>query len=320
MRIDFLRPDSWELANEAVLKQVPPVPAGTQVRVAKGLVAGLFETFNATASFLSHKKTIGVVEGQSWCQQAVLAPLLRDNHEIKTFAVSSLQNPEGFLESIGTETSAVFFPEDHPVTGEKFAFESLEALLTQKRIFSIRVSHHGKLEAPSDLKPYSVRLCSIAPDLSVAFSGARYKTPPQLAPWQAWSVRDVQRQVTERLASYAEDRDLIEEFESRLAGGFVRVLSTENRVWDRAVITSTKRAGEQVLMDLETLIGQSQVLGGAAAWADTAQLCRWNATMQDLAWWKTTLTPDEIRGLVVLSVETLKNPAVQKYFQSAGAL
>lgn len=318
MRIDFLRPDSWEMANEAVLKNVPAGPSGTQVRVAKGLVGGLFETFNATASFLSHKKTIGVIEGQSWCQQAVLAPLLRDNHEIKTFAVASLQNPEGIIESIGTETSAFFFPEDHPITGEKFVFEALETLLTQKRIFSIRVSHHGKLEATEGLKPYSVRLCSIAPDLSAAFLGARYKTPPQMAPWQAWNVREVETQIKERLSSHQEDRAAVEKFEAGLGGGFKPVLATDSRVWDRAVVTSTNRAGEQVLMDLETLTGKSQVLGGAPAWADTAQLCRWNATMQDLSWWKTALTPDEIRGLVVLSIETLRHPAVQKYFSGAG--
>ncbi|MFN7727710.1 MAG: hypothetical protein ACK5P7_00995 [Bdellovibrio sp.] len=314
MKIDFFRPDSWELANEAVMKSIPDEAQGPQVRVAKGLVAGVFETFNATASFLSHKKTVGIVEGQSWVQQAIIAPLLRDSHEIKTFSIASLKSPEGILEALGAETSVVFFPEDHPVTGERFDFEALEALLGQKRIFSVRVSHHGSITKAIGLKPYSVRVCSVGPDLSVAFLGARYKTPTQMAPWQSWNIKDIEHQVQEKIRAGGEDQELVQKFEQSLTGQFKPVLTTPLRVWDRAVMTSSGKAGGQVLLDLEALTGNTQTLGSEPTWADTTQLCRWSATMQDLSWWETTLTPEEIRGLVVISLETLKNPAVQKYF------
>lgn len=316
MRFDLLVANAWENSNAKArdLLAATVLEAPFEARVAKGLAAGLLEVFSGTASFLSHRRTLGLVIGKSWAQEAILPHLLRENFQIKTFTVEQARETGAVLEQLGTECSCFLWPEDHPVTGELFDGEALEEELVKKRIFSIRLSHHAFRTRPLRLRPYAVRLCAIDPFLSVALLGARFKTPAWIAPLQAWETSRVEAGIASALQGAREDEKLIRSFEATVSGGWTPLLPEGARLWDRALIHHPEISGDQALHGLRGIVGGEWPAAGQATAAETLHLCRWDGTMKTLEWWQGAPKPDQVRGLVALDAALLENPQVRAFF------
>ncbi len=319
MRLDIESAMAWEKTNE----QAKPLMARSvaegefEVRCYKGLAGGLLDLFSGTASFLSHKKTLGVVNGQSWAQEAVLPYLLRENFEIKNFTVDQLSDPAAIMSALEGETSCFLWPEDNPITAQVYSGESLEEALAKKRIFSIRLSHHAFLTRPLKLNPYAVRLCSVTPELAVAVTGARFKTPAWIAASQHWNPNQVAVQIESSFAETKESEDIVKKFEANLKAGWAPLLaeskSWQQRIWDRALITHPKKSGDQVVQELSALLQKPIALPGEKSWVETLHLCRWDAIVKSFDWWQSRPAADLIRGSVMLDVSILENPQVIAY-------
>lgn len=318
MRFDLLTANGWESSNEKAREFLAPAVSETafEARVAKGQAAGLLEVFTGTASFLSHRRTLGLVVGKSWVQEAILPHLLRENFAIKTFTMEQMRETSSVLEQLGAECSCFLWPEDHPVTGELYDGEALEEELVKKRIFSIRLSHHAFRTRPLKLRPYAVRLCAVDPSLSVALLGARFKTPSWIAPLQSWNPREVGASLGAAMKGAREDEKLVRAFEGGLRGGWQPLLSASApRLWDRAIVHHPEISGDEALHELRKIIGAGDwPPAGLPTEVETLHLCRWDGTMKNLDWWAGGPKPDQVRGLVALDVSFIDNPRVRDYF------
>ena len=317
MRADFLTSNAWEQSNQKIKSLfAATVSAGEfDVRCYKGLAAGLLEVLSGTASFLSHKRTLGIVMGQTWVQESLMPTLLRDNFQIKYFTKDDLKNPEKIMTDLEGEASCFVWPEDHPITGEVFNGEALEEALAKKRIFSIRLSHHAYRTRPLKLSPYAVRLCSVTNDLSVAVTGARFKTPTWIAPMMSWDPAQVESQIKEVMSGATEKQDQVQSFEATLQKGWQPYFKSNERLWDRAVIFNLEVAGDQVLQDLSEKLQRPLPKAGEKGWIETTHLCRWETSLRALIWWKEAPKADILRGLILLDAEVLEDPRLQSYFR-----
>lgn len=297
MRIDFIRPDNWEQANQIAFQFFKFVNlVETQVFVTKGASSGLFETLFATTDFLSHKNTVALLKGQSWAERPIVKILSRKGLEVKTFSCQDLLDPEKVIEKLGDEVSCVFLVSDHPLTAEKFQYEKLEELLAKKRIVTTVLYHHELPCADIKIHPYSAHLYVIHDELSVALCGARYRTPNILVQDQFWDLFEVRTQLEARGQNLYENKTEILRFESALPNSFFAPLQNKNRVFDRAVVSTELFSGEDLQERLFEIFGVRAL---------TLQLCQWNATMQDLSWWDCPLTPKQIRGSLIIPAQLL---------------
>ena len=317
MRADFLTSNGWELANQKIknLFNLTVSSGEFDVRCYKGLAAGLLEVLSGTASFLSHKRTLGLVVGQTWAQESLLPHLLRENFQIKYFTKDDLQNPDKILTDLEGEASCFLWPEDHPLTAETFDGEALEEALAKKRIFSIRVSHHAYRTRPIKLSPYAIRLCSVTNDLSVAVTGARFKTPSWVVPLMSWDPLEVEFKVKKVMTGNPEREESVKKFESQLRLGWQPYFKSDRRVWDRAVIFNLGVAGDQVLQELSEILQKPLASPGEKSWIETTHLCRWQTSLRSLNWWKEAPSADTLRGLILLDAEVLEDPRLQSYFR-----
>lgn len=317
MRVDLFPSGTWDEVNaEAAQALAPAVSEGDfEARCYRGLVPALLEVFTGTASFLSHRRNLGVVAGRSWAEQPLLAHLLRESFQIKSFSVEDLREPEKCLDALEGESSCVVWPEDHPVTGELYDGSALEEALAKKRIFSIRLSHSAYRTRPVALSPYAVRVCSVAPDLAVALGGARFKTPVWTARWESWRAGEAREKIGRALDGAREDRALVQAFESGLGPAWKTVLTGESRLWDRSVLFNAGKSGEAVMTDLSRILSTPMGPAGGTNWGETLHLCRWNSIMKDLDWWKPRPSADAVRGMVVLDLDLLGRPEVREYFR-----
>jgi hypothetical protein len=316
MRLDLLPASAWDRTNDLARQRMSSVVSASEyeVRCYKGMAAGLLEVFNGTASFLSHKKTVGVIAGQTWAQESLLPHLLRESFQVKTFPVDFLSSPEAAADQIDSDMSCFLWPEDHPLTGQVFEADAFEEMLNKKRIFSIRISHHAFRTRTLNLRPYAVRLCSVSPDLTVAFLGARFKTPAWIAADEAWSADEIERKISAALNGAAEDERAVADFEGKLTKGWRPLLTAKNRVWDRAVIANADKSGDGVLHELSALLKMPLGVPGDKNAMETLHLCRWGLTMNELSWWQGCPSADLIRGSVILDVSVLSKAEVKNFF------
>ena len=317
MRLDLFPAATWDHTNRSAKEEMRASVGAHdfEVRCYRGLVASLLETLSGTASFLSHKRTLGVLNGQSWAEEAVMPHLLRENFQVQYFSVADLANPEVMIERLGSDASCFLWPEDHPVTAERFESQALEEALNKKRIFSIRLSHHSYRTRAVAPGPYSVRLCSVAGDLAVAILGARFKTPPWTAPLEKWDTASVIEKIKTAFVGAQEDEAAVRKFEGGLGAGWQPLVTSSSRIWDRACIAHTEKSADRVLHDLERLLGKAMAPPGERSWIESLHLCRWESTMLSLDWWKNGPSPDLIRGSIFLDAGLLGHPEVEAYFK-----
>lgn len=314
MRIDLLHSFSWEESGEAGAAALPEhlkLTGGQSVRVYNGLSQALFEIAFGTAHLFSHKRNMGLVSGNTWAFDAIMPLLYKENFQVQEVSWQTADF-KTFLADLKKETLFVLWSEDHPITGELAEADQIDQELNSRRIFSIRVSHFAHLTRGQELRPYSIRLCSLSQGLTLALCGARFRTGPVIAHRQNWSVSDIVEQIQSRYGNAHEDESAVLNFEKEtpLASGFFPLLQHHRRIFDRAIIYHPNLNSEPVM---HSLLGkQALSRQGEAADVEILNRCRWQPLPQLRAWWKPM--PDEavLRGLLLLSVNQIKTTGVME--------
>lgn len=305
MRLDLLPFESWENLNAQIrtLIQVDPT---NETRVYRGLAAAIYELAMSTAQFYSHKRSLGIVPGQTPHYQVLLPYLYKEGYEIQF--LKDLQDPKATVESLKKDTGFVISCEDHPVTGQLYETDSLDQLLNEKKICHLRISHHFHLLKKSVVLPYTARLCSFDPTTAVAILGSKFKSPPLMTPLMDWSDPGILQRIRSLLTNTQEDLTLVKQVESELPAGFQPWLKNEKRIFDRAVIFSEELGGEAVQ---QFLAGQLRMEIREPGWEtgiETTHLCRWGGVHPQETWWNPGPNPEILRGMLILGLETIKNP------------
>jgi hypothetical protein len=311
MNFNLIHPETWMSLNQKI-HSLWGLPSDISVRVYQGVPHAAYELALGTAFFLSHKRSVGILQGQTSAFQSVLPFLYKEGFQVQQQPrVQPAIQMDQWLKSLKADNSFVMHCEDNAITGETFSYQEVDSILHDKKIFSIRVSHQRHFCEPKELTPSSVQICEISPHLAVALCGSRFKSPVQISSHMEWSETEVLEEI--RLAQKATEvsQQIVTEFESRLPTGFSAYLKSSPRLYDRSLIFHPEIQGEAFATELKKRLGLSV---NSKAVVSLTQ-CQWGFI--DLSWWENKPSPDVLRNLLVLDLNLLKQPDIQKVLQES---
>lgn len=300
--------ENWYRLNEELGRSLA-LPEGVAVRSYKGLHHAAFELAQSTASFFSHKRSVGFLKGQTHAFDTTLPTLYKEAFQVQPHPQKA---PPADLVTwaaqLKKDTSFVMMCEDHPVTSELFDCTELEKSLNEKKIFSIKVSHRKHLFQPiSEPLPHSVLICDYGPEFALAVLGLRFKSPIQISHHLHFEMPAVLEMVKNQRAQTQTDAALVQSFEKSLPEPFRPYFQNESRLMDRSLIVSETLNAEAVVSFLESRLGPLQ------AWPLTN--CHWKN--QDYEWWEGHPRQNVLRGVMVLGLETIKKPELPGLLKEA---
>lgn len=309
MRLDLLS-DDWDLQNKN-LADFLSTRFSTEIsslRVYPGLMQAVFETVFGLGLFYSHKKNAAMLRSNTYAFQGVLPYLYKEGFQIQISNLDSGFNAKDFVEGLKKETSFVIYSEDHPVTGECVDHSELDLLLNERKIFSIRVSHHSWKRGLSQLHPYHVRICSIDPEFSFVQFGEKLKSPTMSTQFLDWRNSKIKQALESELNNFSEDQRVIFDFESHLPHDWKKFIEGQSRIFDRAVIYNETLNAEAVLTQIvKNYLPNYQVpLPGYSSQLDCVNFARWKIFGNLDEWWKPLPRQNQIRGMLIVSLELLK--------------
>lgn len=258
----------------------------------------VFEIGQGTAQFMSHRRSLGALKGQTPYFESLLPYFYKEVYGVQTVNHQALTDPEAWVNGLKKDTIFVLHAEDHPVTGELYNYDRLDELLNEKKIFSFRASHFRYNYEKSPLRPYSVRICYLNSDLAVAFCGERYKTPPLIAPQMNWEPSRVLETVRKIHVS-PQDQALVENFEESFADiASPWFAPSAARLYDRVLLKFPDVNGEALL---QRLFDHLQVDPSKYyETLDTTNLCRWLHFKTFTSWWEPKPSTEDLASLLVI--------------------
>lgn len=316
MYIDVSRPESWEELNDQLKVQLG-LDARLRARSFYGLSQAVFEVSQGAAQFMSHKKAIGVITGQTAVFESLLPYYYKETYEVQALAHTDLSNVQEWVEGLKKDTNFVLYSEDHPVTGELYPFvEELDQALNNKRISSFRVSHNQHFYQKIDVRPYTVRLCSYNPTAAIAVLGERFRAPTLMVQNMNWNSSQFLKEVSEARKGRQVNPLLVEKFETELAP-FAQPFFKPgvSRIFDRAVCVFPDVSAEA----LAQLVFNKLGISAAEGWAlmATTNMCHWSAVKMFRQWWMPQPTQEQLRGMVIIGSELLNTKDFAKLMISS---
>ncbi|GIL17914.1 MAG: hypothetical protein BroJett040_16650 [Oligoflexia bacterium] len=272
---------------------------------------GLSEVSLSIAQVMSHKRNLGFVSGSSPLLPPILSHFSKDSYGIQSSAWSELNTEEKmktWVEALPKDTAMVFLAEDHPITGEIYPWQALDKTLNEKKIFSVRLSHSLWCRSQPELGPFSVCICDVQSDFSLALTGSRVRVSGLMAPHQDWQKKEYLKIFTDRQKQFQEKKDLVLQAEKNLIKEFKPFLQTSDRIYDRALFYSEKIHGQYFAELLKSELNLSDSNIG------TTNLCAWGGVNVYEKWWNPCPNSEILRGLVYVDVETLSRPEYEKSF------
>lgn len=306
MLIDIVRPEAWDELNDEVRTVLALTPK-LKARVFSGLGQAVFEIAQGTAQFMAHKKAIGVIRGQTPVFESLLPYYYKETYEVNSISHLALSNVKEWVENLKKDTNFVLLAEDHPVTGEVYPWvDELDKLLNEKRIYSFRVSHSKHFHDKEELRPYTARICSFAPDLAIAILGERFRSPSLAAFTQAWDKDQVIRRLQECLKKQPANQDLVLSFESQIQKSIpLYFKKNESRLHDRAVLVLSDASAEAVSQVLFKKLNWTSEQGWGQM--ESTNQCHWSSGMKTFkGWWEPSPSLENLRGLLVIGVAALQ--------------
>ncbi len=275
MLIDVVRPENWDELNDQV-KIALNLDPKVRARCYQGLAQAVFEISQGTAQFMAHKKSIGVIQGQTFVFDHLLPYYYKETYEVAVLSHSRLDNVKEWVESLKKDTNFVIFAEDHPVTGELYPFsEELDKLLNEKRMYSFRVSHARHFHEPAEIRPYSVRICSYTPNAAVALVGERFRSPTLMVQNMSWNANEFLNQISEERKTRSLNQVEIEKTESALSSVATAYFKPgASRLYDRAVVTFQDASAEAIAEVLFKKLGLTSEQGWQKI--SSTNMCHWS--------------------------------------------
>lgn len=325
MKIDLLQSMAWEDWNDRFRHEFAEprawvTSADQQGRMYRGLAHAVSEVVLGSALFLSHKKSITVIRGETWAFESVLPQLYKMGMQVQEVPRHQIHSWEEWVNELPPETNCVLWAEDHPITGEYEDRSALAALLSKKRITSVVVTHDAFWTRPHPVETYGVRLYSLEPSATWGILGARVRTPPLFAhrmEWQEAELQALQARLNQGAGSENEDR--VRSFEKAVLAsnlGFEIFPFQRDRLWDRSVIYHPEYNGDALLQAWE----KSPVAGEAAAPDQSARSlvrCSAGSIPELRTWWDPLPAPERLRGLLVLGLDALGTEKLDERLRQA---
>jgi len=257
------------------------------------------------------------LRSNTYAFQGVLPYLYKEGFQIQIANFDSGFNAKEFVEGLKKDTSFVIYSEDHPVTGECVDHSELDLLLNEKKIFSIRVSHHLWKKGMSQLHPYHIRICSVHPEFSFVQFGEKLKSPTMTTQFLDWRYSKIKQTTEDELKNFSEDKKIILDFEDHLPNDWKKFIDSKNRIFDRAVICNETLNAEAVLNQIvRSYLPEYQMpLPGHSTKLDCVNFARWKIFGHLDDWWKPLPRQNQIRGMLIVSLDLLKKMNLSEALQ-----
>ena len=317
MLIDVTHPDKWDELNDE-LRSFLNLSAKVRARAFYGISQAVFEISQSTAHFMSHKKAMAVVKGQTPLFDSLLPYYYKETYKVQVASFQDLSNPAEWVQQLEKDTCFVLIAEDHPVTAEIFPFaDELDKLLNEKRIFVFRVSHHKHFYENIELRPYTVRLCSFGPQAAVALLGERFRSPALSAQGFNWDKETFLKSLVEAREGRSLNRLEVEKFEKEIQKSARPwfAATQDSRVYDRAVVIFSDVSGEALAQKTFQKMGVSSQEGWRQL--ETPNQCHWNAVRMFKTWWQPEPSTEDLRGMMVISLPLLETKDFAKHLISS---
>lgn len=319
MKIDFLPFEAWDSMNEKVQKFLQVSP-DHQLRCYPGVSAAAYEVAMGSTQFYSHKRSVGVISGHTHVFQSVLPYLYKEGYQVQFLEPHQNKSKEdalAWVDSLKKDTNFVFLAEDHPITGEYFDWDQIDERLNEKKIYSVRISHHRHFYQPSQIRPYSVQVRSYGPDVAIAILGNKFKAPPLVTQSLSWKKDAFFEGLQFALRHQKEDKKLILDFEKDLPKDFQPFFNHDRRSFDRSVFYTTEINGDVLRQFLLSQVKTSQKEPGWEENVETTCLCRWGGTKSYEDWWAPRPSDDILRGMIMIGVDFLAKTDVRAILELA---
>ncbi|MEN0057361.1 MAG: hypothetical protein AAGB31_00895 [Bdellovibrio sp.] len=304
MLIDVVPPESWDQLNDQ-MKSSLGVVNPVRIRCYRGIAQAVFEIAQGTAQFMSHKKSIGVIQGQTFAFEGLLAYYYKEVYEVVTLSHLKMENVKEWVDALKRETLFVLYSEDHPVTGELYPFvDELDKLLNDKRIFSFRISHARHFYERVDIRPYTVRICSHSDQAAIALTGERFRSPPLIVHSATWRRGEFQEEIQKSFVGRQMVPELVTTLEQELASvAKPYFVPSAPRLMDRAVCVFEDVSAEAVALKIFAKLSISPQEG----WQKmaTTNMCHWSTVKMFRHWWQPTPSLEQLRGLLLFGSEVL---------------
>jgi hypothetical protein len=324
VRVDLRPPEIWEDLNESLRTKFFNGGTGA-VQTYPSHTHALYEICEGASNFFSHKRSFGLIKGTSPTFTSLLAGFYKDGYQVQVVSVAEIKDPKAWVEGLKKDTNFVIFSSDNPLTGECMEWDTLDALLNEKKIFSLRLSHSDwlrdyKLGTLSSPRPYSASILSVNPGLSIALRGEKVKAPPVTTASLDWNSSSVFSDFQKALDHFAENESAVEALEKNPPTGWQRLPLAGSRLFDRALIYNTELNGEAVITHLSGKRGDSLPKLGGSADLEAASLCRWNGFATHYGWWDTAPSAEILRGLLILDAKLVSGAQLKASLLEADKL
>lgn len=306
MLAHFSNRETWLNLNQN-LAEVLDLNEKTSARVYQGVHHALTEVVTGLARLFPFKKNIYYWKGIDPYLEPVALFMSREGFPVQALNEEKIRDPDTWIQNLDKDTLAVLLPEDDPLLGRLHPHGDLIQKLNEKRVFSVSLSHHAfkYREWPQSLDKFQIQISAVARDLSFAILGERARIGDLVTDGLCWRGNEIERVLSLRPAKVLSPEKIVE-FEAQLPEGFKPFFKDQVRIYDRSVFYSEEIDGSAIIESLAKLHNISLLPPGEETRFETTSLSRWGG-LKTMDWLKGYgLTPDQIRGLVILDEDMLR--------------
>lgn len=322
MRTSVPSPLYWSRLNESWKSQLG-LPEELGCRVYNSYSLALFEAFVGTALFFNHKRSVGLVHGNSWSTLEQAPFFYKESYKVITCGQSQSSDWKTWVSQLPTDTVAVNWSYDHPITGAVLSgADEFDQLLNERKIYSICSTHSMALSG-KPARPYTVRAFDLWDNFGWLEYGARFRTPSLISQHD----RQIETPTLESLASkrFNANETVINAFESKDIKGSqalqsLGLFSSSNasvvRHYDRALFAHAQVHGGLLIEELSQRLGLSKGsdLGSLMM---TTNVVAEGKFHQYRTWWEGLPSDEILRGLVVIDQSLLAHLGFEKTFSES---
>jgi hypothetical protein len=305
---DYQALGSWKWINREVGRKLHLNNAKLEFRCFRGVGHALFESCLGLVRLHPHKNKIFYFPNRDPFFSEPVKFLAGEGCDLHPLPPDSLENPSSVLDKFDRETLMILLPEDEVFTARKNQVHEFCEALEDKRVFRLRLSHHKHMTEGLHLHPHrmDVFLYSMGPDFALTLSSDRAAFVCPIADSLNWCERDLENLQDRLRKVQLLSSQKVEEFEATKPGGSEPLLPPgTSRTFDRALLYWTDMDGHAFVHYLARALGFSLRPAGEEFRLETTSLSRWGG-VKTMDWLKNRgFTPEQIRGLVMISHELI---------------
>lgn len=270
-----------------------------------GITHALFEYVMGLSQIYTTKKTIVVVEGQTFYFEDIIPLFLHQQMTVVRVKAHDILSPSEFITTLPEDTLMVLHALDHPVTGELFMVPDLEKLLGSKRIFSISVSHSVHQYKKLVCEPYAVIIQKVSEERALAIAGSRLRNKPVIAHRVPWNVQAEIERAAQIKPAALENKDLVLKLEAQTHPYAAPYFNHENRIFDRLVL----KLSEIHASSLKSMLEEKNIK------SETISNYENGFYKSTQGWWGQGHSENLSRELIIVPIEGLDPDHFKKSFE-----